>query len=64
MEFDYMLKLSHFKANFLRVLKKAPRFYLKLKYGDKSHREDFSFNEEKGDFLYNYPVKLYMNKEI
>lgn len=37
-DYDYMLKLSNFKATFLRTLKKVPTFYLKLKYGDKVHR--------------------------
>ena len=62
MDYDYMLKLSNFKATFLRVLKKVPTFYLKLKYGEKIHREDFPFYEENGNFYYTYPIKLYMRK--
>ncbi len=42
-DYNYVLKLSNFNATFLRQLKKVPTFYLKLKYGEKTHREDFPF---------------------
>jgi hypothetical protein len=62
-DYNYILKLSNFNVTFLRPLKKSPPFFLKLKYGDKFHREEFPFNEDKGNFTYNnYPIKLYIQK--
>ncbi len=45
LDYEYMLKLSNFNVTFLRGLKKIPTFYLKIKHGDKIHREDFPFVE-------------------
>jgi len=37
-DYNYILKLSSFKVTFLRQLKRTPTFYLKLKYGEKTHK--------------------------
>ena len=58
-DYNYLLKLSNFKVNFLRDLKKVPSFYLKLTYGNnKPIREEFAFTQENKNFFYKYPIKL------
>ena len=62
LDYEYMLRLSVFRITLTRELKTIPNFYLKFKYGNKVHKEDFAFEEMDGTYIYNYPVKLYMKK--
>lgn len=62
-DYEYMLRMKSFKLSFIRALPTVPSFYLKFTYGSKSHKEDFSFEEDNGVYLYNYPIQLYLKDE-
>ena len=57
------MRLKSFKLNFIRPLQTVPSFYLKFLYGDKTHKEDFSFEESNSIFYYNYPIQLFFKNE-
>ena len=64
MDYFYLLKMTNFRVSFVRHLKKTPKFYLNFIIDGKEHRQDLPFEQEDGGFTYNYPVKLYLKKEI
>ena len=43
MDYQYLMKINAFKITFQRDLTTIPNFYLKFKYGNKIHKEDFVF---------------------
>lgn len=65
MDYFYLLKMTNFKVSFVRNLKKTPKFYLNFVIDGREYKQDLPFEqEESGYFTYNYPVKLYLKKEI
>lgn len=64
MDYFYLLKLTNFKIKFVRRIKNNPKFYLNFFIEGKEHKEDLPFELEQNQYVYNYPVKLYLKKQL
>ena len=59
-DYEFMIKMSDFRLTFTRDLVSIPYFYLKFRFGSRSHKEDFPFEKVQNVFKYNYPVQIYI----
>lgn len=65
LDYYYLLKLTNFRVKFIRNLRKTPKFYLRCHFDGRTHREDLPFEQDDSQgFVYSYPVKLYLKKEL